>query len=135
MKKYIKRPVPIEAIMWTGKNEKEVLDFLEWKNAEVTEGEMYIFTLEGRMHVSLGDYVIKGTHGEFYPCKPEIFNSNYIEQEDHVQFLSFEAFNSVKYLLDRFIQNSTAIKSIPVENKEDAMGVQFNGIKTIFRRL
>ena len=36
-------------------------------------------TLEGNMQVSLGDYIIKGVNGEFYPCKPDIFNKTYEE--------------------------------------------------------
>ncbi len=38
---------------------------------------LVIPTLEGDMIVSLGDYVIKGIEGEFYPCKPDIFASTY----------------------------------------------------------
>ena len=36
-----------------------------------------IETLEGEMHADIGDYIIKGVQGEFYPCKPEIFNATY----------------------------------------------------------
>lgn len=36
-----------------------------------------IDTLEGRMQASEGDYIIKGVNGEFYPCKPDIFNKTY----------------------------------------------------------
>lgn len=36
-----------------------------------------IYTLEGDMEVSLGDYIIKGVKGEFYPCKPDIFEMTY----------------------------------------------------------
>lgn len=39
--------------------------------------ELYLITLEGEMHVSEGDYVIKGVQGEFYPCKPDIFKQTY----------------------------------------------------------
>ena len=42
----------------------------------------YIPTLEGRMKVSDGDYVIKGVQGEFYPCKPDIFEATYEEVKD-----------------------------------------------------
>jgi hypothetical protein len=37
----------------------------------------HIHTLEGVMHVSDGDWIIKGTAGEFYPCKPDVFEQNY----------------------------------------------------------
>lgn len=36
-----------------------------------------IFTLEGAMRASIGDYIIKGVNGEFYPCKPDIFEKTY----------------------------------------------------------
>lgn len=38
--------------------------------------ELYIETLEGTHHVSVGDYVIQGVNGELYPCKPDIFEKN-----------------------------------------------------------
>lgn len=36
-----------------------------------------INTLEGKMHAKVGDYIIKGVHGELYPCKPDIFKQTY----------------------------------------------------------
>ena len=42
-------------------------------------GDLLIRTLEGDMRVSVGDYVIRGVQGEFYPCKPEIFAATYEE--------------------------------------------------------
>lgn len=77
MAKYRKRPVIIDAIEWTGKNEKQVLDFMNWQHADVENGELHIHTLEGRMHASIGDFVIRGVAGEFYACKPEIFHATY----------------------------------------------------------
>lgn len=44
-----------------------------YKNA----GDLYIKTLEGDMHVTVGDYVIQGVQGEIYPCKPDIFEQTY----------------------------------------------------------
>jgi len=37
----------------------------------------FIHTLEGRLHISEGDWIIKGVQGEFYPCKPDIFEQTY----------------------------------------------------------
>lgn len=37
----------------------------------------HIYTLEGRMEVSVGDFVICGVQGEYYPCKPDIFEATY----------------------------------------------------------
>jgi hypothetical protein len=41
------------------------------------QGEMYIKTLEGDHHASVGDYIIRGVNGELYPCKPDIFEKTY----------------------------------------------------------
>ena len=38
---------------------------------------LIVNTLEGKMHVDEGDFIIKGVHGEFYPCKPDIFKETY----------------------------------------------------------
>lgn len=40
-------------------------------------GNLLIRTLEGDMRVTPGDYVIRGVQGEFYPCKPDIFEATY----------------------------------------------------------
>lgn len=76
MTKYIKRPVEVEAVRWNGMNHKEVLSFCEDK-ITFEFGHPYIKTLEGAMNVSKGDYIIKGVEGEFYPCKPSIFEKTY----------------------------------------------------------
>jgi len=78
--KYRKKPVVIEAIQWNG-NQEEIYDFL--RGVEFRDGELYIQTLEGQMHASKGDYIIKGVQGEFYPCKPDIFELTYEKVEDN----------------------------------------------------
>ena len=81
IKKYRKKPVVIEAIQWTGRNDIEVCDFLANSEScfEYNAGKITIETLEGEMAVSVGDFVIKGIRGECYPCKPDIFNKTYEE--------------------------------------------------------
>jgi hypothetical protein len=87
--KYRKKPVVIEAVQWTGHNEAELTAFypgafysLEsdaaW-NAGIAPPvfSVKITTLEGVMTASPGDYIIKGVSGEFYPCKPDIFEKTY----------------------------------------------------------
>ncbi len=77
MKQYVKKPIPITALKFTGYNVEPLKDFC---NALIIAGEeLYIDTLEGKMKVSKGDYVIKGIRGEFYPCKPDIFEESYVE--------------------------------------------------------
>lgn len=86
--KYRKKPVVIEAVKWDGKNFDEISHFTgDWhghkKNHEDAEelalksGDLFITTLEGTMQASTGDFIIKGVKGEFYPCKPEIFEMTY----------------------------------------------------------
>jgi len=82
--KYRKKPVEVEALYfdgtyksiakaqeWTGKNLR-----LEWHLPEDL-GHIFIPTLEGEMRAKPGDYIIKGVKGEFYPCKPDIFEETY----------------------------------------------------------
>lgn len=78
-----KKPVVIEFVRYDGKNDHEVKAFVgrylnlrqDHYASEVIE--LHIKTLEGWMRVSVGDYVIKGVNGEFYPCKPDIFEKTY----------------------------------------------------------
>lgn len=74
---YRKKPVVVSALEWTG-NLTEMLEFCpEAKSVGVLEPELRIETLEGTMVGSLGDFIIKGVSGEFYPCKPDIFWKSY----------------------------------------------------------
>jgi hypothetical protein len=75
-----KRPVEVEAIQFTGEtaNVAEILAEIGESAAFVADqGHLVIYTLEGPMTVSPRDWIIKGTHGEFYPCKPDIFAETY----------------------------------------------------------
>lgn len=84
-KKYIKNPVVIEAIQWIGTNDTEIIKFCNNRNIDYDHiNGMFIHTLEGRMKVSLFDYVIKGIQGEFYPCNEDIFKLTYSEVEDNL---------------------------------------------------
>lgn len=77
--KYRKKPVVIEAIQYTGDNESEILTFA-FGHAISRPNELLsirIETLEGDMIASVGDWIIKGVKGEFYPCKPDIFRQTY----------------------------------------------------------
>ena len=78
IKKYVKKPVTIEAVKWTGDNFEEIESFTNTK-AFIKCGQLIIPTLEGTHIASIGDYIIKGVKGEFYPCKPDIFAETYEE--------------------------------------------------------
>lgn len=80
--KYRKRPVEVEAIQFDGWNWREVYQFMSNEPLMFTQDfrkEEYVTidTLEGVMKAKIGDYIIKGVHGEFYPCKPDIFHETY----------------------------------------------------------
>lgn len=81
MHKYRKKPVEIEAVQWTGDNRDEIWEFcpLSYFNTDLETGmlSLMVQTLEGSMQASIGDYIIKGVKGEFYPCKPDIFDMTY----------------------------------------------------------
>lgn len=85
--KYRKKPVEIEAIQLTEDNTCEVLTFCNSHNdivASNDNGTVSIRTLEGTMVANIGDYVIRGVKGEYYPCKPDIFEATYDKVEEGV---------------------------------------------------
>lgn len=75
-RKFRKKPVEIEAIQLTPLSLFEVEEFVGG-DLEVRGGEVIIATLEGAMRASVGDWIIRGVKGEFYPCKPDIFEQTY----------------------------------------------------------
>jgi hypothetical protein len=91
MPKFRKKPVVVEAVQFTGDNHDEVrsfargvykktvyhaLDIGGWDNIFIIE------TLEGRHMAEPGDWIVKGAKGEFYPCKPDIFEQTYEPVDD-----------------------------------------------------
>lgn len=82
MIKYRKKPVVIEATQWLG-NFESIKTMFPVNNAvkpttlDYINEELVIHTLEGDMKASKGDWIIKGIHGELYPCKPDIFEKTY----------------------------------------------------------
>lgn len=79
--KYVKKPVEIEAVQWTGENAEEILNFTEHR-IKVSGRSVEIPTLEGKMTASVGDYIIRGIHRELYPCKPDIFDATYTKSPE-----------------------------------------------------
>ncbi|KAF0567416.1 Phage protein [Psychrobacter nivimaris] len=101
MAKYRKKPVVIEAMLHEV-NPNEPMAVYQWVeentlgsfepmacingskpypesgiSIDPRDGRLLIATPEGGIHASLGDYIIKGVNGEFYPCKPDIFAKTY----------------------------------------------------------
>jgi hypothetical protein len=86
IKKFRKKPLVIEAIKYMGDWPQAAHDLKAWglTNWHYGHYDMYhkkhdlvIHTLEGEMECEIGDYLIKGIAGEFYPCKAEIFEASY----------------------------------------------------------
>ena len=92
---YRKKPVVIEARRFETNNEpdsKNMNDLVAWMNQGSEDmrawhncTDIFIHTLEGEMRAEVGDYIIRGVRGEFYPCKSDIFAATYEEVPQHDQ--------------------------------------------------
>ena len=84
--KYRKKPVVIEARLFTEETKDQVFAWIDCTRIPTWDDQdrpaILIQTLEGDMKATIGDYVIKGVNGEFYPCKPDIFEKTYDKVED-----------------------------------------------------
>ena len=95
--KYKKKPVIIDAIQVRARNFDRICDFMgctpeqylnpmydidEFGDSRDPYLGVYVETLEGKMLANIGDMIIKGVNGEFYPCKPDIFNKTYEKVEE-----------------------------------------------------
>jgi hypothetical protein len=83
MGKYRKKPVVIEAVQFDG-TEQSLIEICSFATGKAISSEyggkaIRIPTLEGQMIADIGDFIIKGVQGEFYPCKPDIFELTYEE--------------------------------------------------------
>lgn len=82
---YIKKPIPVEAIQWTGDNFDDIHDFIIGQPIVITTfNELVISTLEGEMKAPIGSWIIRGPLGEYYPCRKDVFEKTYdpIEKDD-----------------------------------------------------
>jgi len=95
MPKFRKRPIEIDTMQWDGTADgaTQIIDWILANGATATytcsnpdrcadtDGDtphsIAIRTLEGTMRADLGDWIIRGVQGEFYPCKPDIFAATY----------------------------------------------------------
>lgn len=87
--KYRKKPLVIEAFHFTDNEPKTLIELQEFMDKDVSisyknpeKPILKIETLEGIIDASIGDYIIKGINGEFYPCKPDIFKITYEKVEE-----------------------------------------------------
>ena len=81
MARFRKKPVVIEAVQFNG-NFEEIESFVGGDLGKDMTGRYVVATLEGALQISGMDWIIKGVKGEFYPCKPDIFEATYEPVED-----------------------------------------------------
>lgn len=82
---FVKKPIPIQAIRYTGDNIEEIWDTFgagDIYGPVEDDPCAYILTLEGKMRCNVGDWIIKGVQEEFYPCRHDIFVQTY-QEVDH----------------------------------------------------
>lgn len=82
MKKFRKKPIVIDAVQFLPEHKESVREIQHLGfSVSYSDGRavIKIQTLEGEMTASEGDWLIKGLRGEFYPCKPDIFDKSYEE--------------------------------------------------------
>lgn len=85
MARFRKKPVVIEAVQFDpslGCGTNRVMNWLSLHGANISgwtfhDTDITIPTLEGNMKALPGDWIIRGVKGEFYPCKPDIFEATY----------------------------------------------------------
>ncbi|QGH72779.1 MAG: PGDYG protein [Podoviridae sp. ctLUJ1] len=125
MAKFQKKPVVVEAMQFHGQGDENATELLSWMgNAGEWDNEtsqLEIHTLEGIMTASEGDWIIKGVNGEFYPCKPDIFEKTYgavdtcTHQLDHI---------------DRVVIEHTELMAKLVKLNEFIEGVEFKSLES-----
>ncbi len=83
--KATKKPVTVEVMHFTDETKNQCFSWITCSTSPDFDKDgkpiLKIQTLEGVMTASLGDYIIKGVNGEFYPCKPDIFHKTYYIEE------------------------------------------------------
>lgn len=87
---YRKKPVVVEAVRWTGgpdqtEDPEWLVEAIEAGNVWFGVDCMLVWTLDGVRKARVGDYIIRGVAGELYPCKPNIFEQTY-EEENKMNF-------------------------------------------------
>ena len=85
-KKYVKKPIPVSALQWTGENFEEIKSFCTDENGKemcfINHKDLWVITREGELKASVLDYIMCGIEGEFYPCAESIFKKSYDELSD-----------------------------------------------------
>ena len=146
VKKKKKKPIIVETVQNTGDNVSEIHEFMGDKSRPVYTLNGYVYlidTLEGTMTANVGDYIIKGVKGEFYPCKPDVFEATYDEyneQQDNNHTSKPSNFSlrdlvmqiapkHIKYYVKRLEEYGFKLKLInEAEIKEESAYIPFIGL-------
>jgi len=142
--KYKKKPVVIEAVQLTDPNTPE--EIAKWCGGQVKwlpyiSGESACCIVIGEMKASFMDWIIKGTHGEFYPCKPAIFAETYekVEEAEGIQSMNniISQLDEIRKRHDPLVQNGKHGDRCElcnyVRHPCDAFEAAYEGIKEIVR--
>jgi hypothetical protein len=80
--KYRRKPVVIDAVQWTGSNLEEINGLTFGSTVGSTDSDgLLIDTIDGRLPLSSGDWIIRGITGRLYSCKPDVFAATYEPEE------------------------------------------------------
>ena len=133
--KYIKKAVVIDAIQVKANNFDRICDFMGCTPEQVLNpmsdidefGDsrdpylgVIIETMEGKMQANIGDMIIKGVKGEFYPCKPDIFKATYDKAPQDYKDRMVAEFNELHERwekLGKFFESDT-YQQLPDKKKE-----------------
>jgi hypothetical protein len=134
--RYRKKPVVVDAIRWDGGVE-EATTIIDWvldgdgtaryhEAVNTVPEEIAIDTLEGTMNAQVGDWIIRGVKGEFYPCKPDVFELTYELDIDYFEEdMEFKHFVRKPFLVEAIeitTENIHELADLIGEFKEDHTG-------------
>ena len=115
--KFRKKPVVIDAVQWAGNNLSEIQAFYKPARAMplmydgiLVGNDIHIHTLEGMMIANKGDWIIKGVKGEFYPCKPDIFEQTYEPVEEGAKMADSKLYKEIDRLREEAERELADIK-------------------------
>lgn len=126
MNKYRKKPIIIEAVQYNGENIEEIKAFMVGGSRKIAikENSVIISTLEGDMTASKGDFIIRGVSGEYYPCKPDIFEKTYemVKNKktnfDTIKQMSIEKMTEFITLMNKATYEKSCFNSVSAEEQE-----------------
>lgn len=119
VKKYLKKPIPIEAVQYTGDNFDELQSFAG-NDVYIQDGYVFVHTLEGDMKMAhqTGDYLVKGIHGEFYFCEKNIFEESYFEDVDPQMFTSDEFIDNIAVSNLNIVEKNGISVGVPLKTQQ-----------------